>query len=131
MARSNNQPCWSCTKFICGCSWSERGVPVDGWMAEEDKSKCGIAVTYAITHCPEYDKDEKAVKWEIESGLHKNGRGRSTEKRLLKATDIRTGEERLYQSFAAAAKDGFHAWGIIRVLDGAAAQHKGWRFDRV
>lgn len=68
------QPCWTCTKYIKGCSWSERLEPVEGWIAEKRKypsySNTYIidgrqyvihrnrnSYTYEIQYCPEYEKE--------------------------------------------------------------------------
>lgn len=52
------QPCWTCSKYCGGCSWTKRDPePVEGWEATPTvKRNKGVASPYyAIHYCPEYE----------------------------------------------------------------------------
>lgn len=50
----------------------------------------------------------------------------------VKATNIKTGEVRTYESIREAEKtDKFRSEGIRAVISGAQRQHKGWVFEKV
>lgn len=54
------QLCWGCKKYINGCNWSRKGIPVDGWEAEPCSIKLSVDQTipsYKIKSCPEYEPD--------------------------------------------------------------------------
>lgn len=54
------QLCWDCKNAIGGCSWSDKGEPVDGWDATFDtlRNHNGIYKnTYAVFDCPLFVKD--------------------------------------------------------------------------
>lgn len=63
----SKQPCWTCKKYINGCSWSRSFKPVEGWEAEEvlrtyttgtgENRKIETIKSYKIIKCPEYDPD--------------------------------------------------------------------------
>lgn len=57
------QPCCTCRKAVGGCSWSRNFTPVEGWVAIPtyinhggNKGHTRLGESYAIIHCPEYDK---------------------------------------------------------------------------
>lgn len=50
----NEQPCWTCSKFDDGCSWSSKFIPIQGWIAEKSKT---YGDGFKIISCPEYDDD--------------------------------------------------------------------------
>lgn len=62
-AHKHMQICFSCTKAVCGCSWSRWFKPIEGWDAvpSEIKNVAGntvrITPSYAIRGCPEYEKE--------------------------------------------------------------------------
>lgn len=54
------QPCWFCKKSINGCTWSKKGQPVDGWVAEQTSLKLSTSQTvpsYRILQCPEFEQE--------------------------------------------------------------------------
>lgn len=60
------QPCWSCTKYAGGCSWTRKFEPIPGWDAvptvksgscRGNGVKYAAIETYEIRHCPEYEDD--------------------------------------------------------------------------
>lgn len=127
---AKGQLCWSCTKACGLCPWSHRGEAIPGWKAA--KTPKG----YLVEKCPEYELDQRAIDWEKSFGYLEDGRRkkRGTKggvKVPLKATSVHTGEVRFYESFAAAAKDGFYAQKINRVIAGENNSHHGWKFERV
>ena len=54
------QPCWKCSKYCKGCSWSEGFIPVDGWIAQPTliKNKKGEIEnrSYDIIFCPQFQE---------------------------------------------------------------------------
>lgn len=60
------QPCWSCTKYAGGCSWTRKFEPIPGWDAvptvksgscRGNGVKYAPIETYDIRYCPEYEDD--------------------------------------------------------------------------
>ena len=135
VAARKDQLCWLCTKACGGCCWSDRGEPVPGWDAKKklQPAACGgnKITTYAITGCPEYDPDHRAIEWEksyLSSGNHGGGKARCP----VKATSNYTGKAVNYSSIAAACRfGGFRAERVVDVLEGRAKHHHGWRFERL
>lgn len=53
--------CWTCQKFGGGCSWSQKFIPVKGWVAEQHDLKIAggkFVDSYRVIKCPEYLKDK-------------------------------------------------------------------------
>lgn len=56
---TTDQPCWTCKKYIDGCSWARSRTPVEGWTAEKKVIKSNTKadiITYKIHYCPEYEE---------------------------------------------------------------------------
>ena len=46
--------CWDCANSTnSGCSWSDKFIPVDGWIAERNEEKD----SYRVIDCPEFKRD--------------------------------------------------------------------------
>ena len=54
--KEEKQPCWSCKRTNCTCSWIKYSIPVVGWEAKETIINNGEVRTksYEIIKCPEY-----------------------------------------------------------------------------
>lgn len=60
--------CWRCRnaapmtedeEYVCGCSWSIEGIPVDGWVAVESFWSNGTHYSWRVVECPKFTADEE------------------------------------------------------------------------
>ena len=50
--------CWDCARATGKCPWSDRLVPVKGWVAEKTKpSNSKPYVSYIVRECPGFVRD--------------------------------------------------------------------------
>ena len=52
--------CFDCKNAVCGCSWSKRFEPVEGWEAIPKKiriDKTHFIASYVVKKCPLYSDD--------------------------------------------------------------------------
>jgi len=58
--------CWHCQNAVpgkhCGCSWSERLQPVEGWKAIPEQLAGMRELSYRVLECPEFVPDSPE-KW--------------------------------------------------------------------
>lgn len=133
----SNKLCWTCTKACGLCSWSRDLTPVEGWTAEEVPWVGMLAtgpnaptefknhMTYHITKCPEYVLDQTALERRRKKFAPKTTRAVS-----CRATNVKNGAVRNYQSIESTKEDGFTVSLVHRVISGERKQHKGWRFEK-
>lgn len=66
--RSARSICWDCEHACCGCSWSRRFKPVNGWTAIPTKLKMKgdrTTDTFIVLSCPQFKRDavDYGMKW--------------------------------------------------------------------
>lgn len=68
MIKPTDTLCWECANAVptlkTGCTWSEHGIPVDGWTAIDDTDRYrkystspNIKPYYCILDCPEFRRE--------------------------------------------------------------------------
>ncbi len=56
--KSEEQPCWDCSRACGGCSWSADLTPVPGWTAVPRIWEDGD-ISWRIIHCPLFRKEPR------------------------------------------------------------------------
>ena len=91
MARWDNSLCFDCQNAVCGCSWSKRFEPVDGWTATPVKIRSEqkrYIDSYVVKKCPLFVPDDT---WNfIERFCQSHGITRRTFYRWKNAGKIKT-----------------------------------------
>ena len=52
--------CWTCRNAVCGCDWSIRFKPIDGWLAVRNDIKVSadtVVESYIVLDCPYYENE--------------------------------------------------------------------------
>lgn len=62
MKKPRESLCWRCAIVVLGkkspCSWVGKCVPVDGWIAREEKLQGLSKKTYTVYSCPLFKEDK-------------------------------------------------------------------------
>ena len=95
MGRGKNSLCFDCQNAVCGCSWSKRFEPVEGWVAKPVKLKADNKYnryidSYMVEQCPLFIADKKVNLIEIFCQLH--GISERTFFRWQKSKKIKEGD---------------------------------------
>ena len=56
MSEQSNTICWECVNACGDCSWSESGIPVKGWEAEESSRQSSLGTIYIVKACPMFER---------------------------------------------------------------------------
>lgn len=51
--------CWYCLKAYGRCNWSNKGYPVDGWIAEQNDLPGVVGTSYFVYWCPLFETDRR------------------------------------------------------------------------
>lgn len=100
MGRGKNSLCFDCQNAVCGCSWSKRFEPVEGWVAKPVKLKADNKYnryidSYVVEQCPLFIADDIRSLREIFCKLH--GISERTFYRWQKYGKVKKGDLKKYE----------------------------------
>ena len=100
MGRGKNSLCFDCQNAVCGCSWSRRFEPVEGWVAKPVKLKADNKYnryidSYVVKKCPLFVPDDT---WNfIENFYQLHGISKRTFFRWQKFGKVKKGDLKVYE----------------------------------